>query len=198
MPKALDLFYDQLRATPEVRRFFGDESHIARAKGAQSRHWDAISSAKFDGVFANNVRTVGLTHARIGLEPQWYIGGYAIIFEHLLKSIVAETWPKGMMSRGGARKGEQLAALVSICTQPSDNNWRISLGGQALYFDVTRCKRASESEHRNARLQGLVPSALRGRGRSSRSPSHVVTTFRISRFTSTGFVRKSLIPSRTQ
>ena len=112
MPKALDLFYDQLRATPEVRRFFGDESHIARAKGAQSRHWDAISSAKFDGVFANNVRTVGLTHARIGLEPQWYIGGYAIIFEHLLKSIVAETWPKGMMSRGGARKGEEVGAAL--------------------------------------------------------------------------------------
>ena len=112
VPKALDLFYDRLRATPEVRRFFGDEANIARAKGAQSRHWEAIIAAKFDSTFAGNVRTVGLTHARIGLEPRWYIGGYAIIFEHLIKTIVGESWPRSLLGTRKSRKGEQVGAAL--------------------------------------------------------------------------------------
>src|SRR5262245_35255565 len=73
LPTGLDRFYTQLRATPQVRRFFGDDSHMARAKGAQVGHWATISSGAFDEHYVAKVRTIGLTHARIGLEPRWYI-----------------------------------------------------------------------------------------------------------------------------
>lgn len=32
LPHGLDLFYDQLRKTPEVKRFFSSEDHVTRAK----------------------------------------------------------------------------------------------------------------------------------------------------------------------
>ncbi len=133
VPKALDLFYDQLRATPEVRRFFGEESQISRAKGAQAKHWDAISSARFDSRYAENVRRVGLTHARIGLEPQWYIGGYGLIFEHLIRSAIAKSWPKGMMSRGGARKGEEIGAALGSLAKAVFMDMELAI---SIYLDT--------------------------------------------------------------
>lgn len=114
LPTALDKFYDRLRVTPEVRRFFESDLHMVRAKGAQVDHWSAISSGNLDDRYASKVRAIGLTHARIGLEPRWYIGGYALILEHLIKSIVAEIWPKGMLQRGGKDGGEAGAALASL------------------------------------------------------------------------------------
>jgi methyl-accepting chemotaxis protein len=114
LPNGLDKFYQRLRATPQVRRFFSDDSMMARAKGAQVGHWRAISSGKFDEQYVSKVRTIGLTHARIGLEPRWYIGGYALILEHLVKSIVAELWPKGMMRRTQIESADVGAALSAL------------------------------------------------------------------------------------
>jgi len=90
LPKALDLFYGQLRKSPEVNRFFSSDDHIDHAKGAQIGHWSSISSGTFDHAYAAKVRTIGTVHARIGLEPQWYIGGYAIIVDHLINQAVAD------------------------------------------------------------------------------------------------------------
>jgi methyl-accepting chemotaxis protein len=116
LPVALDKFYESLRAAPEVRKFFENDQHMTRAKGAQIDHWSAISSGHLDDRYASKVRTIGLTHARIGLEPRWYIGGYALILEHLVTAIVSEIWPKGMMQRssvkGGAEAGAALASLI--------------------------------------------------------------------------------------
>lgn len=115
LPLGLDKFYQQLRATPEVRRFFPSDAMMEKAKGAQAGHWRAISSGTFDDQYVSKVRTIGLTHARIGLSTRWYIGGYAIIVEHLVKAIVADVWPKGMMRRqqnSGEEIGAALGALL--------------------------------------------------------------------------------------
>src|SRR5690606_8413222 len=73
LPLALGAFYDRVRAEPETRRFFRDEGHISAASTAQQRHWDAIIDGRADADYAASVRTIGRVHARIGLEPRWYI-----------------------------------------------------------------------------------------------------------------------------
>jgi methyl-accepting chemotaxis protein len=111
----LDIFYEKLRATPEVKKFFSSEDHIQRAKGAQMGHWNSISSGRFDAQYVSQVRTIGNVHARIGLEPQWYIGGYALIVEHLIKTIVAEHWPRKLLNRSGKLDAESFgSALASL------------------------------------------------------------------------------------
>lgn len=116
LPKGLDKFYAQLRQSPEVKRFFSSDDHIARAKGAQAGHWVNISNGNFNEDYVNKVRTIGSVHARIGLEPQWYIGGYAIILDHLINSAVEETFPKGGLFSKKTMKpadfGKALASLV--------------------------------------------------------------------------------------
>ena len=83
-PVALAAFYDRVRAEPTTRRFFREEAHIAAASKAQERHWDAIIDGRADADYAKSVRTIGMVHARIGLEPRWYIGGYAFLMEGLI------------------------------------------------------------------------------------------------------------------
>ncbi|HBY43105.1 MAG TPA: chemotaxis protein, partial [Brevundimonas sp.] len=87
-PLALAAFYDKVRAEPETRRFFRDESHVAAASTAQQRHWTAIIDGRADEDYAASVRTIGRVHARIGLEPRWYIGGYSVILAHLTRAII--------------------------------------------------------------------------------------------------------------
>ncbi|MGQ3016062.1 methyl-accepting chemotaxis protein [Phenylobacterium sp.] len=109
LPEALDSFYEQVRATPETRAFFSDESHISSARSRQIGHWQAIAGGRFDSDFMAAVTKVGETHARIGLEPRWYIGGYALLLEHLLGELIEAHWPKGgLLSR--ARSAEGLKA----------------------------------------------------------------------------------------
>ena len=85
VPQALAAFYDKVRAEPETRRFFRDEGHITAASNAQQRHWAAIIDGRADEDYAASVRTIGRVHARIGLEPRWYIGGY---LAHLTRAVV--------------------------------------------------------------------------------------------------------------
>lgn len=116
LPNGMDKFYAQLRQSPEVKRFFSSEDHIARAKGAQLGHWANISDGNFNEDYVNKVRIIGATHARIGLEPQWYIGGYAIILDHLINSAVTAMFPKGGLFSKPQMKaddfGKALASLV--------------------------------------------------------------------------------------
>ncbi|WP_028749439.1 globin-coupled sensor protein [Rhizobium mesoamericanum] len=115
LPNGLDKFYAQLRQSPEVKRFFSTEENIARAKGAQQGHWVSISDGNFNEDYVNKVRAIGSVHARIGLEPQWYIGGYAIILDHLINSAVEEVFPKGgLFSKKTMKPSEFGKALASL------------------------------------------------------------------------------------
>ena len=113
LPTSLGRFYDQVRATPEVRRHFRDEGAISTASDRQAQHWLRIASGLFDDGYVQSVTTIGQVHHRIGLEPRWYIGGYALIIEHLLRTVIGQIrqgWPSGP---GAVQKvADQSAALV--------------------------------------------------------------------------------------
>lgn len=84
---ALDRFYARAKSTPETARFLSDENRVASAHAAQVKHWMHIVDANFDATYYESVRRVGAVHARIGLEPRWYIGGYSLIIEELIKQV---------------------------------------------------------------------------------------------------------------
>ncbi|MDP3868861.1 MAG: globin-coupled sensor protein [Phenylobacterium sp.] len=102
LPGALDGFYAQIQAYPETRKFFASQGHVTSAKDRQLNHWEAISSGQFDQNYVRAVTKVGEIHARIGLEPRWYIGGYALLLEALIGGVLEARWPKAGF---GAKKG---------------------------------------------------------------------------------------------
>ncbi|MBL8774020.1 MAG: globin-coupled sensor protein [Phenylobacterium sp.] len=100
--ESLERFYAQIRRFPATARFFSTPQQISGAKSAQAEHWRRMASGQFDGQYVANVRRIGLTHARIGLEPRWYIGGYAMVLDGLIDGIIQSHFA----SAGGAQDGK--------------------------------------------------------------------------------------------
>jgi methyl-accepting chemotaxis protein len=86
LPKVLDLFYQHISREPNLAKLVGNDS--PRLKAAQTSHWSRLFSGRFDDAYVQGVRTIGLTHDRIGLEPRWYIGGYNLALSEILKVAV--------------------------------------------------------------------------------------------------------------
>lgn len=109
LPGVLDKFYDKVRATPDVSAYFSGNGQMDSAKSAQLRHWATIVSGNFDQQYIDSVRKIGHVHARIGLEPRWYIGGYAQLMEGLMRKMIAESFGGGVLKMGRGKGGKDLA-----------------------------------------------------------------------------------------
>jgi len=115
LPGALDSFYEQVRAFPQTRKFFADDAKIAAAKSKQLAHWEAISSGRFDANYMAAVTAIGEVHARIGLEPRWYIGGYGLLLEAIIGKLVEAGAPKGAFGKTSPKTkalGAELGAVA--------------------------------------------------------------------------------------
>jgi len=141
---ALDKFYGKVKATPETKRFFSSDSHIDRAKGAQVGHWANIADANFNEDYSAKVRTIGQVHARIGLEPRWYIGGYALIAEHLITEIVRAYWPKAGLFSRQTTSAEELGAMLSSLVKGVFLDMDLSISVYMDASDVTKQRAVQE------------------------------------------------------
>ena len=155
---ALDAFYAKAKVHPETSRFFSNDAHIAHAKSRQVSHWDTIANAKFDADYVNAVSTVGRTHARLGLEPRWYIGGYALMIDGIVRAIVDDEL-KGYLHR---KKGKKLANDISVVIKAAlvDMDYAIS-----VYLEVLANERRKADEERLA-LKAEQDTALQALGAS--------------------------------
>ncbi|MGO4707370.1 protoglobin domain-containing protein [Microvirga sp. 2MCAF38] len=85
LPKILERFYAHVHRMPMLSAMIGSrQPHLIEA---QSRHWACLFSGKFDATYVDSIRRIGLVHNKIGLEPRWYIGGYAFVLNELLQSL---------------------------------------------------------------------------------------------------------------
>jgi signal transduction histidine kinase len=85
----VERFYQHLHAFDETRALLQDPQLVIRVKAAQRSHLIRLTSAEFDSDYFDSRLHVGMTHARIGLEPKWYIGAYmtqlAVLYAELFK-----------------------------------------------------------------------------------------------------------------
>ncbi|MEQ9143725.1 MAG: globin-coupled sensor protein [Parvibaculaceae bacterium] len=88
----LDAFYAHVTAVPQLKALFRDAAHVEMGRAAQKRHWlDNIFTGRFDDQYVRSVTAVGQAHARIGLEPRWYIGAYCFVLTGLQR-LAGETY----------------------------------------------------------------------------------------------------------
>lgn len=152
---ALDVFYAKAKATPETARLFADDAHVAHAKSRQSTHWETIASASFDAEYVGNVKAIGRTHARLGLEPRWYIGGYALIIEQLFNAVLREELRGPLQTKKAGRLSTKLAAIMKAAMV--DMDYSIS-----VYLDTLAEQRAQAEAERMQleRDQSLARSVI--------------------------------------
>lgn len=79
-----DDFYGHVMSWSVLQDKIGNASNVQRLKDAQKTHWRQLFSGRFDDRYAEQVRRVGLAHLRVGLEPSWYMGGYAYVLARVV------------------------------------------------------------------------------------------------------------------
>ena len=160
LPAALGAFYDRIATEPQTRGFFRDAAHVDGAKQRQSSHWDRIAKGEFDSDYVQAVTVVGKIHARIGLEPRWYIGGYALIIEQMIHHVLAARWPKGAFGRsipGAQDRGSELSALVKAALLDMDYAISVYLeASEEARREVEARARAAEEAKNAEREQAIA------------------------------------------
>jgi len=73
-----EVFYDHLLSFPQTARFLEDPVLVKRLKNAQRRHFIELCTGPYDEAYFESRLRVGVTHARIHLDPHLYLGGYLI------------------------------------------------------------------------------------------------------------------------
>jgi methyl-accepting chemotaxis protein len=152
-PKAIEDFYSQLRASPEVGRQFADEGRLQAAKARRAAQWDNILSGSYGDEFARGSAAIGAAHAEMGVEPRWFIAGYGLILERLIKAAIENARPKGVFAgrnQGSSDDlGEALAGLVKAALLDIDLSY-------VAYAEAAEATRRQSETAARADLQHMA------------------------------------------
>lgn len=108
----LNSFYSELLLRGELSKKFVDAASMARARSAQAKHWKGAFSEGLNDAFLKRSNHIGGVHARIGLEPKWYVGSYARILNDMLMQMIAPGWKRYLPWRRA--EARRIAALVKV------------------------------------------------------------------------------------
>ncbi|ARJ65401.1 chemotaxis protein [Magnetospirillum sp. ME-1] len=87
LPAIADSFYSHLMEWPNLQALLGGGARIGHLKQTQQAHWSALFSGRFDEDYFQRAVAIGATHERIGLEVNWYLGGYCFVLEKLIAEL---------------------------------------------------------------------------------------------------------------
>ena len=97
LDRMLGEFYAHLLDEPQVKRVFADDESIERARAAQKDHWlQTLFDGKFKSAYFDKVERIGRAHARVGLTPNWYIGGYSKMLVQFVQHISVVAAKEGL------------------------------------------------------------------------------------------------------
>lgn len=162
-------FYAHIKKYPQVATKFGSQSSMDRAKGMQETHWGNIVKADFNDEYMNSVQRIGSVHNRIGLEPQWYIGGYSFISAILTRMLVEQTLDSVLT----AKKRKKLSADISVFIKALLLDTELAI---TTYLDAAKDDRKQTMETLSSHFEKDVQSIVTDLLGSSESAAANVQT----------------------
>lgn len=90
LPGILDRFYGYLDRWPALAPLLSGDGKVETLKRMQSTHWRLMFGGRFDAEYFDRATAIGRAHQRIGLAPNWYIGGYAFLLSQMLAVLTAK------------------------------------------------------------------------------------------------------------
>ncbi|WP_337267985.1 methyl-accepting chemotaxis protein [Oryzifoliimicrobium ureilyticus] len=139
--EALEKFYAKLARTPAAAKFFPDRALMDHAKKRQATHWGNLINGSFDEKYVSGVNAVGKAHAKIGLQPRWYIGGYALIISEIVKALLTPQKKNFLGRRGDEALPEKVADVIRASLLDMDY-------AVTVYLDEVEEKRRQLEESR--------------------------------------------------
>ncbi|WP_150099785.1 globin-coupled sensor protein [Maricaulis maris] len=141
LEEALEVFYNTLSRAPEVDVLFRNDDHRAHAKRHQIKHWQRILSGEYDTAYFDNVRRIGEVHFEIGLEPRYYVAGYAGIASSLVRGVI-QSGQRNRVSR--TKQFEATAAKVDALIRAVFLDMELALSTYLEAGDIRASKARQE------------------------------------------------------
>ena len=126
----LDDFYRHIQRAPEAAKFFAGNS-IDQARRLQRQHWlDNVFTGNFSDQYFAAVVKVGQVHARVGLEPRWYMAGYCFTINKMVELACVHY----------KKKPERLPQIVNAINKAAFLDMDLAI---SVYIDALRAKDGS-------------------------------------------------------
>ncbi|NLR98935.1 globin-coupled sensor protein [Rhizobium sp. P38BS-XIX] len=106
-----DLFH-RFQTFPDAARNFTSESQLERLQDLQSSHWDVLTDARFDSLYAERVKVLSDSESKMGLDPRWQVAGHGVMLEHILTGLLDELGGRAILP-GAKRRARELSELVT-------------------------------------------------------------------------------------
>lgn len=150
---ALNDFYGQVSKFDHTLSFFNDKAHMDAAKQAQINHWEHITDADFGQEYVDAVTRIGKAHARIGLEPRWYIGGYAHLMSGLMKGLIQDECKGYFASKAADSLTRKSDAFIKAALLDIDYAIAVYLDQLAHEKQVAEQEQAKQNATRDEALE---------------------------------------------
>jgi signal transduction histidine kinase len=106
--RLVDAFYRHLLSFPQTRALIRDPGVRQRLMEKQHEYLLSLAGPTIDEDYLQNRRRIGETHERIGLEPRWYLGAYALYLSILIPAVHES------MADDSERAGATIASLQKL------------------------------------------------------------------------------------
>ncbi len=115
----LDALYGHILKRSHLKALFGSEDRIKGARQRQRQHWQRLFSAQYDADYIASVQRIAVTHARIGLQPSFYISSYLVALEEI-HALILRHW----------------SSRISTATSKSRVELALRAADRAILFDL--------------------------------------------------------------
>ncbi len=167
-----DLFH-RFQSFPDAARNFESERQVERLHDLQSSHWDVLTDARFDSLYAERVKVLSDTESKIGLDPRWHVAGHGVMLEHVISGLADELAGRPVLPSAKRRAREITDLMTSILRIVMvDVEIAVSLRFNALRATQQRAlaDQRAEGEAEIARIFSDVIESLSARDLTQRAP----------------------------
>ncbi|MBB4064089.1 globin-coupled sensor protein [Gellertiella hungarica] len=169
-----DLF-ERFQSHADAAQNFASDRQLDRLHDLYASHWDVLTDARFDSLYAERVKVLSDAQSKMGLDPRWHMASHAVVLEHLVVGLMAEAGSGWLPA--SRRRARDMRDLIAVVTRLAMVDAEIAM---SLRFNALRRDHrddllaAQETEQREVyRVFSDSIAALRDRDLTSRLPDDI-------------------------
>ncbi|KQV68396.1 globin-coupled sensor protein [Rhizobium sp. Root1220] len=108
-----DLF-QRLQSFPEAARNFESDRQVERLHDLQVTHWDVLTDARFDSLYAERVKVLSDSESKMGLDPRWHVAGHGVVLEHVIADLASNLSGRPLLPSAKRRSREISDLMTAI------------------------------------------------------------------------------------
>lgn len=164
--RALRDLFQRFQTFPDAARHFQGERQIDRLHDLHASHWSVLTDGRFDALYAERVKVLSDAESQMGLDPRWRLSGQAVVLEHVIDGLIADYWPKSILSGTRNARRTELCTLLKAFVRTAMVDAEIAV---SLRFNEQRHQHqralAEQRQADRADLDRVFGDALRGLAR---------------------------------